>query len=240
MLEFEHVTLTRPGPSGPVPVLRDVSFRTPPGKVYAILGPSGAGKSSLLRLACRLDDPDEGRISLDGRDVREMDVIGLRRQVGFVFQEPVLFGGSVRENLEFAADPTRGGGPLEDAEARIARVGLDPALLDRKPDALSAGQRQRIALARALVPEPRVLLLDEPTSALDPQAVTGILRLVRELRDELRLTVVMVTHVVEHARDVADCVLVLKAGRVLEEGGSHILDSPAREETRAFLAGEEE
>ena len=102
------------------------------------------------------------------------------------------------------------------------------------------GQRQRVALARALVPGPEVLLLDEPTSALDPQATTGILRLVRDLRDRLDLAVIFVTHIVPHAREVADRVLVLKDGRVLEEGDAGLFAAPRRDETRAFLAGEEE
>jgi UDP-glucose/iron transport system ATP-binding protein len=240
MLEFEHVSLTRRNAGEEVPVLRDVSFWTPPGKVFAILGPSGSGKSTLLRLACRLDDPDEGRVLLGGKSVREMDVLALRRRVGFVFQEPILFGKSVEENLRFAVDPAAAEPVLEDPASWLEMVGLPSELLSRPPDALSVGQRQRVALARALIPGPEVLLLDEPTSALDPQAATGILRVIRELRDKRQLSVIFVSHVIAHAREVADRVLVLKDGKILEEGGTDLFLSPTLEDTRAFFAGEEQ
>lgn len=240
MLEFEHLSLTKSGPDGEIPILRDVSFKASTGEVFAILGPSGSGKSTLLRLACRLDDPDEGRIRLDGRDIREMDVLALRRRVGLVFQEPLLFGTTVEENLLFAADPAAAPPELADPGAWLEAVGLSRELLSRAPEALSVGQRQRVAFARALIPEPKVLLLDEPTSALDPQASTGILRLIRELRQERNLTVVFVSHAMAHAKEVADEVLVLKNGRVLERGTRDIFDHPRLEDTRAFFAGEEE
>ncbi len=240
MLEFEHVSLTKSGPDGDVPILRDVSFRAKVGEVFTILGPSGSGKSTLLRLACRLDDPGDGLILLDDHDIREMDVLVLRRQVGLVFQEPLLFGATVEENLRFAADPEATAPHLEDPGAWLERVGLDRELLSRAPDALSVGQRQRVAFARTLIPGPSVLLLDEPTSALDPQASAGLLRLIRELRDERNLTVIFVSHAMAQAREVADQVLVLKDGRVLERGGPEIFESPELEDTRAFFAGEEE
>ena len=258
MLEFEHVSLTRTNPGGDVPVLTDVSFSAAPGEVFAILGPSGSGKSTLLRLACRLDDPDEGRILLAGRDIRELDVLALRRRVGFLSQEPLLFGETVLENLLFAADPAAAEPHLDDPGAWLETVGLPRDFLSRPPDSLSVGQRQRVALARALIPGPEVLLLDEPTSALDPQAATGILRLIREKRGQTPfsrnpdtaiqpgasrkrgLTPFFVSHAVAHAREVADRVLVLKDGRILEQGGPEIFDRPEHEDTRAFFAGEEE
>lgn len=233
MLTYENVSLTYRGKSGDVPVLRDVSFEVPAGKVFAILGPSGSGKSSLLRLANRLRDPDDGRVLLDGEDVRSLDVLALRRRVGMLFQEPVLFGESVEDNLRFASE-------AGDPAAALEQVGLPADLLTRGPGDLSVGQKQRVTFARALLAEPEVLLLDEPTSALDPRAVTGLLRLVRDLRDRLGLTIVFVTHVVAHAKDVADRFLVLSEGEVLEEGGPELLTDPARPETRAFLDGEEE
>jgi len=239
MLEFRGVGLTRENRGTPVRVLDDVSFTVPPGTVYTILGPSGSGKSTLLRLAARLEDPDQGTIRFHDRDVREQEVLVLRRRIGLVFQETALFGGTVEDDLRFAADPA-GDGRLEDPGAWLARVGLPPDLLGRGPDELSVGQRQRVAFARALVAGPEVLLLDEPTSALDPKATKEILRLVRELRDRFDLTVVFVTHAVAQARRVADRVLVLEGGRVLEEGDRTIFGSPRRPETRAFFAGEEE
>lgn len=240
MLRYEKVSLTRRNPEGEVPVLREVSFEVPRGEIFAVLGPSGSGKSTLLRLACRLEDPASGRILLGDSDVRDLDVLRLRRRVGILFQEPALFGETVGGNLRFAADAA-GRNVAEAAFSEcLEQVGLPPELLARAPQALSLGQKQRVALARALVPGPEVLLLDEPTSALDPQATTGILRVVRDLRDRLGLTIVFVTHIVAHAKEVADRALFLKDGAVLEEGGPEVLVDPGREETRAFLAGEEE
>jgi putative ABC transport system ATP-binding protein len=236
MIEFRGVGMARGG----VTILRDVSFRAGAGEVFCVLGPSGAGKSTVLRLACRLDDPDTGSVLVGGEDARALDVLALRRRVGILFQEPVLFGSTVRENLEFAADPHGRGEALADPGSWLEMVGLPQSLLDRDPGSLSVGQRQRAALARALVPGPEALLLDEPTSALDPQATSGILRLVRDLRDRLGLALVFVTHVVAHAREVADRVVVLKDGAVLEQGEADLLDAPGRDETRAFLEGDEE
>ena len=235
MLTFREVTVRR----GETLILDRVSFDVVPGSIFTILGPSGAGKSTLLRLACRLFDPDGGEIRFDGQDIRDLEVTALRRRVGFLAQEPVLFGETVREDLEFAADPEKGG-VLPDAGERLERVGLPADFVDREPGQLSVGQRQRVALARALVPEPAVLLLDEATSALDPQSAAGILKLVRELRDERALTVLFVTHTVAQARRVADRVLVLADGRVVETGGPEIFDSPVEEATRALIAAEEE
>lgn len=235
MLTFTDVTLRR----GDTLILDRISFEVPAGSIFTILGPSGAGKSTLLRMACRLFDPDSGEIRIGDRSIRESDVLALRRRVGFLSQEPVLFGGNVRENLDFAADP-EGGATLADVGERLEQVGLPADFADRAPDQLSVGQRQRVALARALVPKPEVLLLDEATSALDPQSAAGILKLVRDLRDRLKLTIVFVTHTVAQARRVADHVLVIAGGRVVETGGPEVFDDPACEATRALIAAEEE
>jgi putative ABC transport system ATP-binding protein len=235
VLTFTDVTLRR----GDTLILDRISFEVPAGSIFTILGPSGAGKSTLLRMACRLFDPDSGEIRIGDRSIREVDVLALRRRVGFLSQEPVLFGGNVRENLDFAAGP-EGGATLADVGERLEQVGLPADFADRAPDQLSVGQRQRVALARALVPKPEVLLLDEATSALDPQSAAGILKLVRDLRDRLKLTIVFVTHTVAQARRVADHVLVIAGGRVVETGGPGVFDDPACEATRALVAAEEE
>jgi putative ABC transport system ATP-binding protein len=146
-----------------------------------LVGPSGAGKTTLLRLLNRLDDPDEGVVLFEGRDVRDCDVLELRRRVQSVGQVPVTFPGTVAENI---------GG---DATALLGRVGLDPSLANREADRLSVGEAQRMALARSLALSPDVLALDEPTSALDVANKRGIEELVRELASS-GLTVVMVTH----------------------------------------------
>lgn len=166
----------------------------------AVVGPSGAGKSTLLRLLNRLDDPDAGVVLLDGRDVRDYDVLELRRRVQLVGQVPVTFPGTVADNLA-VAEP----GPL------LQRVGLSPAIAEREADRLSVGEAQRMCLARSLARQPEVLALDEPTSALDPSSKEGIEGLIRSLADD-GLTVVMVTHderqadkLADHRLEVAPC-----------------------------------
>jgi putative ABC transport system ATP-binding protein len=180
------------------PIVEDFSARVPAEGLTAVVGSSGAGKTTLLRLLNRLDDPDAGTVLFDGRDVRDFDVLDLRRRVQFVGQVPVTFPGTVARNLG-GAEPV----PL------LRRVGLDPALADREADRLSVGEAQRLALARALARSPEVLLLDEPTSALDVTSKEGIEQLVRQLADE-GLTVVLVSHDPRHAAELADHVVEVR------------------------------
>jgi putative ABC transport system ATP-binding protein len=150
------------------------------------MGPSGAGKTTLLRLLNRLDDPDDGAVFLQGRDVRAYDVLDLRRRVQMVGQVPITFPGTVADNV----------GP--GAVHLLTHVGLSPDLARREADRLSVGEAQRMALARSLALSPDVLALDEPTSALDMVNKEGIERLIRQLADS-GLTVVMVSHDPRHA-----------------------------------------
>jgi putative ABC transport system ATP-binding protein len=177
------------------PIVAGFSARIPRDALTVLVGPSGSGKTTLLRLLNRLDDPDGGAVLYDGRDVREYDVLELRRRVQLVGQVPVTFPGTVADNL--------GDG---DTAALLARVGLDGGLATREADRLSVGEAQRLALARALARGPDVLALDEPTSALDAASKGGVERLVRELADT-GLTVVMVTHEPRHASELADHVV---------------------------------
>jgi putative ABC transport system ATP-binding protein len=165
----------------------------------AMVGSSGAGKTTLLRLLNRLDDPDAGHVLLDGKDVREYDVLQLRRRVQYVGQLPVTFPGTVAENLAMAEQSA-------EAAALLGRVGLHPALAERRADALSVGEAQRLSLARALACDPEALLLDEPTSALDTASKSGVEQLIRSLADG-GLTVVLVTHDPRQAAELADAVI---------------------------------
>ena len=180
------------------PIVAGFCARVPRDGLTVLVGPSGAGKTTLLRLLNRLDDPDGGRVLYDGRDVRDYDVLELRRRVQLVGQVPVTFPGTVAHNL--------GDG---DGPALLARVGLSVPVT-READRLSVGEAQRLALARSLAREPEVLALDEPTSALDAGSKAGIERLVRQLADD-GLTVVMVTHELRHATELADHVIEVGA-----------------------------
>ena len=208
MLALEGVSVVRAGRR----VLDAVSLSFARGRCTALAGPSGAGKSTVLRLLDRLEEPDEGRVLLHGRDVREEPVLDLRRRVGLVQQVPVLLGATVLEDLSV-------GRPVTTAEAPelLARVGLDGLPLDRETASLSGGEAQRLCLARALAVGPEVLLLDEPTSALDAVSARAVDAVVRALVAD-GLTVVLVSHDLTAARRLADDVVVLRAGRVVEAG----------------------
>ena len=209
-LRFEGVWLTFPGPNGPVDVLRGVDATIPLEGITAVVGRSGSGKTSLLRLANRLEVPTGGRVLLDGTDVADLDPLVLRRRVGMVFQHPVVFAGTVADNLAVAVpgiDETTGA-------AALRRCGLDPALWHRTADDLSGGEAQRMCLARTLLTNPEVLLADEPTSALDPDARHLIEDLVVGLARTDGIAVLWVTHDHDQVAAVADRVLEVVDGEV--------------------------
>jgi putative ABC transport system ATP-binding protein len=189
--------------------LRDLTVDLPDHAVTVIVGPSGSGKSSLLRLCNRLEAPDAGTIQFRGTDLADLDPHRLRRQVGMLFQRPVTFPGTGRDNLsEAAPDATE-----EQLEAWLEQAGLDRTFLDRVADELSGGQAQRLCLARALATEPDVLLADEATSALDRSATRTIESLVGDLAGA-GIPLVWVTHDLHQARRLADHLVVVEEGRV--------------------------
>ena len=215
---IEHVTVTF---DRGAPLLNDVSIEIAPGEVLAVVGPSGSGKSTLTELLLRLIDPDQGRVLLDGRDLREVPLREVRRHIVLVDQEPFLFHASLLENLRYASPEATD----EDLAAAVRAAGLE-AFIAELPEgyatqvgeggrALSAGERQRIAIARAFLAAPAVLVLDEPTASLDPsmtrQVMTGYEALMRGR------TTVVVSHRFELARQ-ADRVVVLDGANVVEQG----------------------
>ena len=207
LFELRDVGLDRGGKA----VLDSLSAGIPEGAT-AIVGPSGAGKSTLLRLLNRLADPDRGEISYRGRPLSAYVPLALRREVGLVPQLPALLDGTVESNLRYAAELA--GEPLE-LERTLALAGLDPSFAERDVSRLSVGEQQRAMLARALAQRPRVLLLDEPTSALDHAARDTIEAALAELRRELEISTVLVSHDPEQARRLSDWVLRLEGGRLV-------------------------
>ena len=210
LFELRDVSLARAGR----PVLDAVSAEIPTGAT-AIVGPSGAGKSTLLRLLNRLADPDSGTISYRGRALTEHDPLELRREVSLVPQLPALLEGTVESNLRYAADLA---GKELDARRCLSLAGLDPGFAERDVARLSVGEQQRTMLARSLAQMPDVLLLDEPTSALDHAARDAIEATLAELRRELDISIVVVSHDPEQARRLSDWVVRLEAGRAIEAG----------------------
>jgi polar amino acid transport system ATP-binding protein len=200
-------------------VLKEISGMVARGEVAVVCGPSGSGKSTLIRTINRLEELDGGQILLDGQDIHEpaMDIDTLRMRVGFVFQQFNLFPHlSVLDNITLAPRRLK---KLhkEEAEARalglLERVGLrDKAAAF--PGSLSGGQSQRVAIARSLAMEPRVMLFDEPTSALDPEMVSEVLSVMTDLARD-GMTMMCVTHEMGFARNVADTVWFLEAGTLL-------------------------
>ena len=201
LFELEGVWASR----GEESVLRGLSAAIPEG-ASAVLGPSGSGKSTLLRLLNRLADPDRGIVRYRGADVREGDVLELRRQVGLVPQLPAPLDGTVEDNVRFG--PRLAGRDADVARA-LALAGLGEDFAPREARRLSVGEQQRVMLARALALEPDVLLLDEPTSALDPEARDAVERTLADLREHLSLSYVLVTHDHDQASRLADRVLTL-------------------------------
>ncbi len=203
---------------GAVRAVERVSMRAESGRFLVLLGPSGCGKSTLLRLIAGLEEPSEGRILIGGRDVTRLAPD--KRKVSMVFQSYALFPHlSVAENIVFGLKVRRL--PKVQRDARLARVaelvGLSEQLA-RKPSQLSGGQRQRVALARAIVAENRICLMDEPLSNLDAQLRHGMRVEIRALQQRLGMTVVYVTHDQVEAMSMADLVVLMRDGRVVQQG----------------------
>ncbi|MFC0278711.1 amino acid ABC transporter ATP-binding protein [Falsigemmobacter intermedius] len=236
---------------GTLKVLSDIDLSFAPGSVTAIIGPSGSGKSTLLRTINHLERVDEGTIAIDGEligyrregdtlyELEEREILKRRTDVGMVFQNFNLFPHlTVLQNITEAPIRVRGLGKAEaEALARdlLARVGLAEKA-DAYPRQLSGGQQQRVAIARTLALKPKVLLFDEPTSALDPELVGEVLNVIRELAAS-GITLIIVTHEIGFARDVADRIIFMEQGRVVESGPPvQILNAPRHQRTADFLA----
>ena len=229
LFEFDRVTVT--GSSGVR--LSIIELALPSSGVTALVGPSGSGKSTLLRLCNRLELPTSGTISYRGHPMADLDPLSLRRQVGMVFQKPVLFAGTVRDNLAEA------NGVLDDDAYRavLKRVALEESFLERPADELSGGEAQRTCLARALVASPTALLMDEPTSSLDSAAAHRLEGLARQLADE-GIPVVWVSHDLEQVNRIADHVVVVISGSIRFTGPISGLVHASDARVRDFLAGE--
>jgi len=228
-LNFRDVTFRYP--SAKKPILEDFNLEIPGGQVAALLGVNGAGKSTLFKLLCRLYDPLDGAVEIGGRDIRDLDLVELRRLVTVLFQDPVRYSETVRRNVEL------GDGNAQHSDDEI-HAGIDAAgaqsLVDRLPDGidtllgswfsggteLSGGEWQRISLARAVLRDARILLLDEPTSAMDSWAETDWVNRFRDLAQGR--TAVIISHRLTTAMK-ADIIHVMDQGRIIESGSHHEL-----------------
>ena len=217
---------------GDLEVLRGVTFDVDPGQVKVLIGPSGSGKSTLLRCLCLLEEPEAGKVALEGRRPG-------RGEVGMVFQRFNLFQNmTALGNVMSGLITVRG---LSKSDARdqamqfLNRVGLAEKA-GQYPEELSGGQQQRVAIARALVMQPKAMLFDEPTSALDVELVREVLDVMESLARE-GMTMVVVSHELRFAHSVASSVLMMDEGRIIEEAPpAEFFSSPKQERTKRFLS----
>ena len=236
LLDLQGVTKS----FGDTPVIRGIDLAIEEGSLTCLIGASGSGKSTLLRIMNLLEPIDEGAVLLDGQDISQpgLDPQPIRQRIGIVFQSYNLFPHmTAAENVMLAPRRVKHLSRTElqaPVTALFDRFGLADRM-DRYPDQLSGGQQQRVAILRALAMQPQIMLFDEITSALDPELVGEVLDVLRQLRDD-GMTMVLATHEMGFARDLADRVCFLDQGRVAEEGPpADLFGNPRHERTRAFL-----
>lgn len=226
---------------GELHVLRDVNLKVDKGEVLVVIGPSGSGKSTLIRTINRLETIDSGEILIEGRLLPEegKELAAMRAQMGMVFQSFNLFSHrTILDNVTMGPIEVLGT-PRKEAERQamelLERVGVSEQA-SKVPAQLSGGQQQRVAIARAVAMHPKVLLFDEPTSALDPELVRGVLAVMQDLALNGDMTMVVVTHEMGFARAVADRVVFMEGGVVVEQGlPENVFDHPREARTREFL-----
>ena len=226
---------------GDFQALDDVTLSVKEHEIVVILGPSGSGKSTFIRCLNRLEEHDAGRIVIDGiemnDDVRNLNAI--RSEVGMVFQQFNLFPHlSVMSNITLGPQKVRHMPKLEAQDLAMQlldRVGI-PEQADKYPAQLSGGQQQRVAIARALAMQPKIMLFDEPTSALDPEMINEVLNVMKELALS-GMTMIVVTHEMGFAREVADRLVFFDEGALVEQGTpQHFFENPTEDRTKLFLS----
>jgi polar amino acid transport system ATP-binding protein len=240
MIKAENVSKIFEVPH-PIYALKNVSTEIKEGEVVVVIGPSGSGKSTFLRCLNRLEYADEGRILVDGVDIldKKTNINKARAEMGMVFQSFNLFPHkNVLENVTIAQTVVRGRSRRE-AEDKAQRLLVKVGLADKAanyPDNLSGGQQQRVAIARSLAMDPKVMLFDEPTSALDPEMIGEVLDVMKKLARD-GMTMVVVTHEMGFAREVADRVIFMDNGQIVEVGTpEHFFVNPEHERTKLFLS----
>lgn len=228
-----------------VHAVKDLTLKLMPGETIGIVGESGCGKSTTANVMCGLQSPTKGRVFFKGKDVThrsaaDRKVIG--RVISVVFQDPATALNARMSVADQLADPMKvhGIGTAQEREARvhelISMVGLPESALDALPGQLSGGQRQRVAIARALSLKPDAIIADEPTSALDVSVRAQILNLLMDLKKELGLALVFISHDIQTVRYISDRIVVMNKGSVVEEGSAdQVLSHPKDDYTKLLL-----
>ncbi|MBQ8616052.1 MAG: methionine ABC transporter ATP-binding protein [Clostridia bacterium] len=238
MIEVRHLSKS----FGSLRVLEDISLHIRAGEIYGIIGQSGAGKSTLLRCLNGLEPYQAGSVRVNGQEIRELGTAqlrGMQKQMGMIFQGfNLLSRANVYDNvalpLQFSGINPKSKASRERILQMIDLVGLSDKVAS-KPRELSGGQKQRVCIARALVLQPKILLCDEATSALDPKITQEILSLLLKIRQELNLTLVVVTHQMEVVKRICERVAFLKDGRLVQEGRPEDLFVMPNQDIRRFL-----
>ncbi|UOQ86842.1 methionine ABC transporter ATP-binding protein [Gracilibacillus salinarum] len=241
MIEFQNISKTYTTNDRKITAVDQVNLSIDRGEIFGVIGFSGAGKSTLIRCVNLLERPDIGKVLVNHNDLLSLsksELIDVRRKIGMIFQHfNLLESKTVFHNVGFPL--SLAGVPRakikQKVEELLAFVGLaDKA--DHYPEQLSGGQKQRVGIARALATDPEILLCDEATSALDPQTTSSILDLLRKVRDEYHITILMITHEMQVIKEICDRVAVMEEGRVIEEGSIFdVFSNPQQQTTKNFV-----
>ncbi|AGZ23706.1 ABC transporter ATP-binding protein [Streptococcus suis] len=237
MIDYQNVSLTCKV-SGPI--LKNLTFDIQEGEFFVLIGPSGSGKTTTLKLINRLIEQTEGEVFFQGKRLKDFDLRELRLETGYVLQQIALFPNmTVAENI--ALIPEMKGLGKEETLTRtrelLAKVGLEPdSYLDRLPKDLSGGEKQRVSILRAIIANPKVLLMDEPFSALDPISKAQLQDLIKELHEEFKMTTVFVTHDMDEAVKLADRICLMQDGQVVQLGSpDELRNRPANDFVKEFI-----
>lgn len=222
------------------PILDNLSFEIKNGEFFVLIGPSGSGKTTTLKLINRLIEQTEGDIYFQDKKLKDYNVRELRLETGYVLQQIALFPNlTVEENIALIPEMKKFDKKLiaEKTKDLLEKVGLDPKLyMKRYPNELSGGEKQRIGILRAIIANPKVLLMDEPFSALDPISRTQLQDLIKQLHNEYKMTTVFVTHDMDEALKLADRICILQEGKVVQIATpKEMRDNPANDFVREFF-----
>lgn len=241
MIEIKNLSKKFTTGNDEIWAIKDVNLHIKKGEIFGIIGLSGAGKSTLIRCLNRLEEPTNGQIIIDGVDITSLNKVELRnirKEIGMIFQHfNLLSQKTVFQNIAFPLE-------LEKQDKQIIKTKVNKLLdfvelTDKKdayPSELSGGQKQRVAIARALINNPKILLSDEATSALDPQTTDSILKLLKRIRDEFGLTIVLITHQMEVVKDICDKVAIMENGEVIETNTAiELFRNPKTKTAKAFI-----
>lgn len=236
MIEFREIQKKY----GQEEVIKEHSFKIENGELFVLVGQSGSGKTTTLKMINRLVEADSGSIFIDGKDITSIPLRKLRLDIGYVLQSIALFPNlTVRENIELIPEMKKWQAAKrhKESDELLEKVGLEALKYkDRYPRELSGGEQQRVGILRAIIAQPKILLMDEPFSALDPISRKSLQMLTKSLHKEFNMTIVFVTHDMSEALDIADRICVMKEGEILQIASpKDIRENPANEYVKSLF-----